>query len=209
VKGARRFRTVTAGPVLVVVLALAGCGISPDSHPQALPRDAVPFGLLSGSTTTSSTTPTSTTTTSPQVANEVLVHVYLLDTSGHLVSLDRLILLPLGAGLDALLDQLFAGPTPAEAVTGFQTAIPAQTKVVSSSITGGLATVNLNAAFGQVVGPAQVQAVAQMVYTATDQSGVTSVAFELSGQPVSVPVSSGAQLPVVDRSQFSALAPHS
>jgi hypothetical protein len=167
----------------------------------------VPFGLLLGSTTTSTTIPPSTTTTSPQVANEVLVHVYLLDRSGHLVFRDRLIPLPLGAGLDALLDQLFAGPTAAEAAIGIQSAVPAQTKVDSSSITGGIATVNLNAAFGQVVGPAQVQAVAQMVYTATDQPGVTSVAFELSGQPVSVPVSSGAQLPVVDRSQFVALAP--
>jgi hypothetical protein len=46
-----------------------------------------------------------------------------------------------------------------------------------------------------------------VVFTASALPGVTSVTFELNGQPVQVPVASGAQVPVASPSQFAPLAP--
>jgi spore germination protein GerM len=85
--------------------------------------------------------------------------------------------------------------------------VPAQTTVLGATIGAGVATVNLGAPFGQLVGPPQIQAVAQVVFTASALPGVTSVTFELNGQPVQVPVASGAQVPVASPSQFAPLAP--
>jgi len=46
-----------------------------------------------------------------------------------------------------------------------------------------VATVDFNLAFGLISGIAQIEAVSQVVFTATDQTGVTSVAFEIVGSP--------------------------
>ncbi len=189
--------------VALAVLALIGaaCGVPVDRTPTPLSKTGVPFRLLSPPA------PSTTTTTLP-VANQVLVHVYLIGTNGRLVSCNRLIGLPLGIGLNAVLNALLAGPTAAEQAQGLQTDIPSRTKLLSTSISGTTATINLNAVFGQqLVGPAQIPAVAQLVYTATDQSGISSVAFQIDGQAVQVPVTGGAQVPVADRAQFPNLAP--
>ena len=92
-----------------------------------------------------------------------------------------------------------AGPTDAESEAGLQSALPAQTTVIDATIgTGGIATVNLGGTFAQLVGPPQIQAVAQVVFTASAVPGVTGVTFELSGQPVEVPVASGVEVPVAN-----------
>lgn len=194
-------RAVLAVAVAVAVLA-AGCGIGTDAHPRPLPASGLPPGLVSPTSA-----PTASSTTMPPAANQVLVHVFLLATDGHLVSRDRLISLPLGAGLDAVLDALFAGPTAAEAAQGMQTAIPAQTRVLSTSVAGGVATVNLDSTLNQLVGPAQIQAVAQVVFTATAQPGVVAVIFEFKGQMAEVPVQTGPPAPIVGRPQYPDLAP--
>jgi spore germination protein GerM len=110
--------------------------------------------------------------------------------------------------LTAVLDALVKGPTNPEAATGLASAVPAQTVVVGAVIGANeVATVNLGGTFGQLVGQAQIQAVAQIVFTATTLPGVTSVTFELAGQAVDVPVASGAQVPSANRAQFAPLAP--
>ena len=100
-----------------------------------------------------------------------------------------------------------AGPTDAESAAGLQSAVTTQTTVLGANIAGGTATVNLGGTFGQLVGPPQIQAVAQVVFTASALPGVTGVTFELTGQPVDVPVASGALVPVATTAQFAALAP--
>jgi spore germination protein GerM len=107
-----------------------------------------------------------------------------------------------------VLGVLVRGPTNIEAAEGLSSAVPAQTTVLGAVIgSGGVATVDLGGTFGQLVGQAQIQAVAQIVFTATTLPGVTSVTFELAGQAVDVPVASGAQVPSANRAQFAPLAP--
>ncbi len=89
-----------------------------------------------------------------------------------------------------------------------QSAVPAQTTVLGAVVgAGGVATVNLGGTFGQLVGQAQIQAVAQIVFTATALPGVTGVTFELAGQAVDVPMASGAQVPVAEPDAVRAARP--
>jgi spore germination protein GerM len=111
----------------------------------------------------------------------------------------------------SVIQVLVDGPSQEEAAFfGLGSAIPPQTSVLAASIApGGLATVDVAGTFGQLIGAAQIEAVAQIVFTATSLPGanVSGVTFELAGQTVEVPTDSGAQAPVVNESQFQALAP--
>ena len=208
------------GLAVVAVITLAGCGVPVDRAPSALPRGGVPFGLLRPS-------PPSTTTTSAPSPVQAPVSIFLVASSGHLVAVAR----ELPAAQESLvtvLEALVRGPTNTEAAAGLSSAVPIQTTVLGAVIgTGGVATVNLGGTFGQLVGQAQIEAVAQIVFTSDSVTpgqlydygstqvgqrisilpGVSSVDFELSGQSVEVPVASGAEVPSANRFQFAPLAP--
>jgi hypothetical protein len=196
--GSRALAAVVVG-LVAAALVLAGCGVPVDRQPAALSRAGIPFGLLDPSS------PTTTATTAPSPI-EVPVRIFLIGPTGRLAAVGRDV--PVSApDLATVLGALVAGPTDAEAAAGLQSALPAQTTVLGATIGGGIATVNLGGTFGQLVGPPQIQAVAQVVFTASSLPGVTGVTFELSGLAVEIPVASGAQVPVASTSQFAPLAP--
>jgi len=179
----------------------AGCGVPTQAAPQTIPRAQVPFHLLDPEAPT-------TTTTTPPPPFTVPVLVYLVASTGqNLVSSQRLVAPP--AQLSAVLDALLAGPTAGELALGTQTAISSEVRVLGASVNGGVATVNFNSAFGEIVGPQQVLAVAQVVFTVTSQlSPETGVTFEIGGTPTNVPIATGAQVPgPVHLLQYVALAP--
>jgi hypothetical protein len=184
--------------VLVAAATLAGCGIPIDAQPTALAKNGIPFGLLNPAA------PTTTTSTPSSV--EVPVQIFLIGPTGRLVAVARDV--PVSApDLQTVLEALVAGPTDVEESAGLQSALSAQTTVFGATIVGQIATINLGGSFGQLVGPPQIQAVAQIVFTASALPGVTGVSFELSGLPVEVPVASGAQVPVASTTQFAPYAP--
>ena len=194
----RRRRWLAVITLAAVAAVAAGCGVPVDRGPTALPRRGVPFGLLAPGTPTSSTS-----SQPPPVA--VTVQVFLLLPTGHLAPVNRDV--PVPAPLTMVLGALVDGPTNAEAAAGLGTAIPAQTQVIAATVAAGTATVDLGGPFGQLVGQAQIDAVAQIVFTATALPGVTGVTFELSGQPIDVPTASGADVGTANRAQFTSMAP--
>ena len=188
-----------AAAAAVAAVALAGCGVPVDPQPTALSPAKIPFDLLAPSA------PATTATSAPSPV-EVPVQIYLIGPTGHLVPVARDV--PVSApDLATVLGALVLGPTDAEAADGLQSALSTQTTILGATIAGGVATVNMGATFGELVGPPQIEAVAQVVFTASGLPGVTSVAFELSGEPVDVPVASGAQVPLASTTQFAPLAP--
>ncbi len=182
-----------------LVVGLAGCGVPVDKHPTALARHGIPFDLLAP------TQATSPPTTAPSPI-EVPVEIFLIAPTGHLVAVTRDVSVS-PPDLATVLRALLVGPTDAESAAGLQSALTTQTTVLGANVAAGTATVNLGGTFAQLVGPPQIQAVAQVVFTASAQTGVTGVTFELDGQPVDVPVASGAQVPTATTAQFAALAP--
>jgi hypothetical protein len=196
-----RGRRAVAAVAAVTALGLAGCGVPVDRSPTALPRRGIPFGLLLPSS------PSSTTTSSAPSPVSVPIRIFLVSPSGHLVAVARQV--PAASvSLDTVLDTLVKGPSNEETAAGLQSAVPPQTTVLGAVVgAGGVATVNLGGTFGQLVGQAQIEAVAQIVFSVTGVSGVTGVTFELTGQAVNVPTASGAQVPTATTAQFATLAP--
>lgn len=197
--GRRRASLASAALLGAGALALAGCGVPVDRGPTSLSQADVPFGLLNPSP------PSTTTTTANGTPVTVSVQIFLLSSTGHVMAVDRDV--PVPAPLSAILSALVDGPTNAETAGGLSSAVPGQTQVVSATMAGGVAVVDLAGTFGQLVGQAQIDAVAQIVFTATVLPGVTGVSFELGGQQVAVPTDSGAEVLVVGRAQYATLAP--
>jgi spore germination protein GerM len=138
---------------------------------------------------------------------EAPVSIFLVTSAGRLVAVAREV--PAAQeSLATVISALVRGPTNFESLAGLESALPAQTKVLSAvTAATGIATINLGGTFDQLVGQPQIQAAAQIVFTATALPGVSGVAFELDGHAVGVPVASGAQVPVANRAQFAPLAP--
>ena len=101
------------------------------------------------------------------------------------------------ASLTVFLDVLVAGPSLNEALSGVTTAIPGGTRVLSvGGPANNVVTVNFSSDFA-VSGSAQVEAVAQVVYTIDDspppKPAPTGVLFEIEGAPIPVPTGSGSE----------------
>jgi spore germination protein GerM len=178
-----RARRSAAAIVAALAVLLAGCGIPTDGSPQAIPRADVPFKLLDPSP------PKTTTTVPPAVA--VPETVYLVAPDQHLVPVTRDVALP--ASPTAILGALLDGPTEAESAAGLQSFLSASPSQVTVSVSSGVATVDFRTNPFQLVLD-QTLAVAQVVYTATAQTGVTSVVIEIRGQSVDVPTAAGVQV---------------
>lgn len=196
-----RAARVVAGVATVVILgATAACGIPTSGTPTAIAKSNVPFHLLDPVTpTTASTVPR------PDVA--VSETIYLVAPNQHLKAVSRDIQIP--ANLSEILGALLEGPTEAESVFGLQSFLTGSTTQVRASVSGGIATVNFSSSDPvQVVGPDQSLAIAQVVFTATQQPGVTGVRFEIDGKPIDVPTAAGVQVPgPVNRALYQTQAP--
>ncbi len=102
---------------------------------------------------------------------------------------------PIPATLTEVLGALLDGPT-ASRVVGRIAELPDRYRSPGlGHVATGIATVDFSANPVQVVGPDQTLAIAQIVFTATPQPGVTGVLFEIAGKPTEVPTASGAQVP--------------
>jgi spore germination protein GerM len=184
--------SAVAALLAVVVLALAACGVG--SQPDATPidREAVPFGLLE---------PASTTTSVPAGRT----------TSVYLVSGDRLLRvdrsIPAAASPADLVELVVAGPSEVERAFGVTTALPAGS-VARVGASRGAAEVELSSGFSEVRGDEQLLALAQIVYTLTEQPGIGGVRFTLGDEPIRIPTEDGVRGDgFLSRDDLSALGP--
>jgi hypothetical protein len=194
--------------VLVVLIAglLAGCGIPVGSAPKAIAKSDVPFHLLDPSTPS-----TSTPFNAPGGVSEV---IFLVDSSLHLTAAHRIVAPP--ANLTQIVNLLLLGPTDLESTAGIQSFLTGTTTQSAGpnraavTVANGIATVNFATNPVQVVAGSQtLLAIAQVVFTVTQQPNVTGVLFEIADQPIEVPVGpNGALVPgPVNRAQYPAQAP--
>ena len=181
-----RLRPGAGALILLLGLVAVACGIPTQDAPSAISKDAVPFNLLSPSS------PTTTTATVPPVAS-VSEPIYLVAPTQHLSPVFRNIAPP--ANLTQIIGALLEGPTSAEASIGLQSSLTGKSSDVVVTVVNGIATVNFTTNPVQVVGPSQILAIAQVVFTAMAQPGITGVLFEIAGTAVEVPTAGGAQVP--------------
>jgi spore germination protein GerM len=185
--------------VVGMALGLAACGIPTAASPTPIAKSDVPYHLLNPPTTT-------TTLAGSPPAVGVPEQIYLVAPNGHLVAAGREVAVP--ASLTQVVGALLAGPTATESASGIQSFLNRTGVQVTLAATTGVATVSFTTNPIQVVGPDQTLAIAQVVYTLTQQPGVTGVTFEIAGKSIEVPTAAGAQVPgPVARTDFLPQAP--
>jgi hypothetical protein len=173
--------------LVVVVLALGACGVPTDDRPRALHGVALPDEPVPEE--------------APADDRGPVTLVYLVGDET---------LVPVGRAspptLVRALELLVEGPRADEVAFGVRSAIPAGTEVLGASVSGGVASIDLTSEFTSVVGPEQILAVAQVVFTATGIRGVDDVAIAIDGVPVNVARGDGTLSEgTVDRSDYRAL----
>jgi spore germination protein GerM len=195
-------RTRVTNAVVAMTVAAAGlsaCGIPTSASPTPIAKSDVPFHLLNPST------PTTVASTVPPAAS-VTETIFLVTPSQTVFPVLREVQTP--ATLSKVLGALLEGPTSVESRFGLQSFLTGAKTTVKATVVGGIATVNFTSDPVQVVGNDQTLAFAQVVYTATQQPGVSGVLFQSAGQPIEVPTASGSQVPgPVDRNSYLPQAP--
>lgn len=120
----------------------------------------------------------------------------LASVSIYLVREDQLIHatrdLPTPTPPDVILASLFGSVTDPEQRADLRTSIPPGSEILDVIQEGSVLRLNLSRDFAAVGGEEEIQAVAQIVLTATSIDGIELVAFELEGVPTDVPVADGA-----------------
>jgi len=169
----RRRRAIGAVAVIAGVVALAGCGVQPDSAPRELPLDE--RDLIVGNE-------------SANVDASGADRIYLIGPGE-----DRLLRSVRRAASSAedLVNLLLLGPNDAETQDQFTSAIPSTTRLIDSHTNGQIFTVDLTSDILDLDTQNLTRAVAQIVYTATELDGIESVRIEVDHEPLSAPTPGG------------------
>ncbi len=162
--------------LVVVVTAVTGCSIQPESAPTDLPPErADVFG-------------------EPATGDEAAGtnRIYLLapadlDAPQRLRSVQR----DVPTAPAAVLASLFAGPNSSERDEQVDTAIPSDVELLAARPVGQVLTVDLNDVFGELTPEGLRLAVAQIVTTATDIDGIEAVQLRVDGLPRVWPLGNG------------------
>ena len=181
--------------LLVVALGAVACGIPEDDAPRSVAADEIPEALVAAPTTTSA----------PQ--GGVGTNLFFIEAEQ-----GRSVLSPQQVPLDnqqirTVLEAL-VGTVPEDLPDGVNSSIPAETQVLGTSLDDGVLTIDLSAEFATVSGDILIQAVGQLVFTATDRPGVDGVLFTVEGEATTVPDADSSELTSpATRSDYAGLLP--
>lgn len=179
-----------------LAIALGACGLPKDGEPREIAADKVPFDLLLPESPEGAAVP----------AGALTARIYFMGTE-RLRGVQRdLPTLDFTSALTALL----AGTTEADP-QGLVTSIPSATRLLGVDVDAfdaSILVINLSPEFFAVVGPAQIQEYAQLVYTATEFEAIKGVRFLNNGEPVQALTAAGELRDgAVNRDDYLALQP--
>ena len=165
---------------LGIAVLLGGCGLQPDTSP----RDIQPADLPSPQDLTAVSGPTT-----GQQAKIFMLTVTDAGVTPVLASVRR----ELEATTNARMTALLEGLTADEQTTGqLRSAIPPETRLLHADVrTSGLALIDLSGEFVAVSDQVLTEALAQVVFTVTQLTGVSRVQVLIDGQPHESPRGDG------------------
>lgn len=173
--------------VLAVPLAVGACAVSTNDEPVEVSSQLFEPLL---------TTTSSTTTTLPEDARKEVSEYFIETSASELVEVPREV--NVDAGVQTILDDLFTrrpdtdgDERPEE--EGLSSAIPESAVLVSATLRPGSSTlvVDVRGLFGVIQGSGLANALAQIVWTATESEDVTEVTFQNDGVKVLALTGSG------------------
>lgn len=159
--------------VAAVVLVLHACGVEPEAAPRDLPEDEQELNVSSPSADTAASGASRVYFIAP--GEERLLRAVQREATSEF----------------DLIEILLQGPNEEEAQAQFDTAIPATTELLGTSNLAGVLTVNLTSDIDELDTQAMMQAISQIVYTATELDDVEAVQVEIDGQRLSAPTPDG------------------
>jgi hypothetical protein len=177
--------------LIFVLIGMYGCTLGPQDHPVAIDT---------------ATSPAPGPTSPPGTAQAQQLSVFLV-RDGQLVEVKR------GGGeasdqLSAALAALVRPPSKVERAAGLRTALPARTTQIAWRAEDSTIVVTLPPEFGGLTTAEQVMAIAQLVYTATQNSDAERVGFSLGEGHIEVPVGDGRLVArPVTRQDYQRVAP--
>lgn len=168
IRSAARFAAVCS----IGALAVAGCAIEADDVPRDVPDDERSLALVSEG--------------SEAAGGE---RIYLVGPGD-----DRLLRsVPRNAATrEELIRILLGGPNDEEVAAQYTSVIPPTTELRSVRTQGEVLTIDLSGDLTELTPAGLVQAIAQIVYTASEIDGVRTVRIEIDGEPQQWPTASGA-----------------
>ena len=164
-------RTALIAAALPIVLA--ACGIQTDSAPRELPEAERSLAIAGSSTGTDASGAD---------------RIYLVAPGE-----ERLLRsVPRDAALrEDLINILLLGPNDDEIEAQFSSFIPPDTKLLSARSNGQILVLDLTSEISELTGQGLTQALAQIVYTATEIEGIEAVQLKVNGEDVAWPRPNG------------------
>jgi hypothetical protein len=179
--------------VVVATIVLASCALPHDNAPRVLSKEAVPYSLLSSSTTTLAPPP-----------------VGAFPVSLFFIQGDRLVKVTedlTRVTANEVLQALLAGPS-ADPVSEVTTAIPRETQLRNTVETpDDTLIIDLSSDILSVEGPEQHKAFAQLVYTAYAIREIRGVRFRIEGEDQPIPTDNGEKRGPLTSGDFESLRP--
>lgn len=175
-------RTVLA---VVVLLAVAACGIPTDSEPRLLADQATSVPEVDTGGASDAT-------------------LYFWDAEDEQAS-------PVTRGIDppvtaqAVLNSLLEGASEQDIAQGLTTNIPADTSGAVEVVREGTATVDMSASWGELNRPVVTYAYAQVVGTLCELDSIDGVTFRVDGEPIQAPTVNDGEKPVVTPADYAEL----
>ena len=167
-----------AGVAVVLVALAASCSIGNDESPRDVPpADRKDLGSDAGQPAGAATGTARIYLLSPEIAGEART----LQPAARDVSES-----PAGV-LQALLE----GPNPTEIDNQVRTALPVGTKLLHTQMLGNVLLVDMSSELQQLSGEVLIDAVGQIVLTATELQGVDGVRISIEGAPQQWPAGNG------------------
>ena len=167
-------------------LCLSGCTlVSTSSSPTLVDPGNVPLGLLD---------PTIPFTDYAKV-RWVSQDIYLLDRTGHVVAVPRLMTAP--PSLFAVLFYETQGPDPVEQADGITTEVPTTMVVNQATIHDDVALIDVSKPLSQISLDAQRVAVGQLVFAAASMGASKGIRISINQSPYSIRLSTGATVSLI------------
>ena len=194
----RRLGSALGTALAVALLAATACSVPEDGRPRTVDYSRLPDELAA---------PTESPEPTPLITQQVLI--YLIDENNLLSPVVRNVASP--ARPNAVLEALFSAPNEAESEQALSTALPADVEVVAVNVdpSNDLVTVALESEVFEerLEGENRQLAVAQLVFTAIENTSSNRFSLLLNDNPVPLPTDSGESDLPVTRDDFYSVDP--
>jgi len=158
--------TVVAGDRAV---ALSSCTLIPTSaKPVSIPPSQGLSGLLGR-----------TIPAQPRRVRFVTQPVYIVDATGHLSSLSRIVTAP--ASLTSVLDQVIVGPTKIEKFAGYASDLPSNLLVLQATVKDKVAYIDISESLAKRSRTKEILAIGQLVFTAYYAGAKNGIEISVAG----------------------------